>query len=247
MSNWDDNSGDDFNFEDSSSVDSDGGSVSVDGERSLSTVRRILIVVFGIIFILLVVVVVIKLTGRHDKVSSGTSSSSSTSYVAKKVQEAKERDSSRSSSSKGKFIEGKSSIGVSESSSSGKGSGGYSDEDSDSDRGYSRSSDRDSDRVSSKDTSDSSSLDSSSIIVSPKVGSDILSNTAVIESIALYSENDLLADFKVKVKMGSTSLEFTESYEVAKDWVVGDKLKVSYSKVDGIDRVVIRGVKHLGS
>lgn len=253
MSNWGSDLDDDFNFEDNprtggsdvssgGAYDGSGGNRSNSeddgGMRSLSAVRRILIGVFGVIFILLFIVVVIKLTGRHDKASNGTAtsaSSSSTSYVAKKVQEAKARDSS-SSSSKSKFSDTED------------------DYDSDSSRVSSSDSDRvsrvdseKSDRGSSRDSSDDSSLDSSSIVVNPTVDSDILSNTATVESIALYSENDLLADFKVKVKMGSTNLEFTESYDVAKDWVVGDKLKISYSKVKGIDRVVIRGVKHLGN
>lgn len=84
------------------------------------------------------------------------------------------------------------------------------------------------------------------VIVNPKLG-DVRSGQATIEGIDLVSEEGLLAQYHVKLKMGRTHLTLLLDYGQAHDLRVGDKLTVTFRQVEGMEKVVIESLQKASS
>ena len=74
------------------------------------------------------------------------------------------------------------------------------------------------------------------------ISKEVLSNSATVEQIGIVSENKLLAMFEVTFKMGSTNFVVMLNYDQAQYLSVGETVKISYSKVEGYDKVIIRSI-----
>lgn len=96
---------------------------------------------------------------------------------------------------------------------------------------------------SSEETNDG--VSNNATLPSSAVSGEILTNTGTINSIELKISDDLVATYVVNIALGSTDIDVLVNEADIKGLNEGGQVKVSYSKVEGYDKVVIRGLQIL--